>query len=142
MSAAGSSTDIGGAFLPPRSTALLLLAALPYASSWAVGLNSPTDALDLDSLLLRWSSGVNTSYSSGLKGGIAWAFDPALCDRLLPLFPEEERARSGFYGLWQHLMPSLLRCEHLEALAVLPAKHSHEHGQHIRAQQSARHRGH
>ena len=84
-------------FLPPRSTALLLLAALPYASSWAVGLNSPTDALDLDSLLLRWSSGVNTSYSSGLKGGIAWAFDPALCDRLLPLFPEEERARSGFF---------------------------------------------
>ena len=78
-------------------------------------MRTSTDALDLDSLLLRWSSGVNTSYSSGLKGGIAWAFDPALCDRLVPLFPEEERARSGFYGLWQHLMPSLLRCEHLKA---------------------------
>ena len=118
MNAAAASSN-GGALppraLPRRSTALLLLAALPLASSWAVGLNSPTDALDLDSLLLRWSSGVNTSYSSGLKGGIAWAFDPALCDRLVPLFPEEERARSGFYGLWQHLMPSLLRCEHLKA---------------------------
>ena len=50
---------------------------------WAVGESEPADAIGGDPLLVRWSSGANTSYTSGLKGGISWALDPALCDELV-----------------------------------------------------------
>uniref|UniRef100_A0A7S2GE38 EF-hand domain-containing protein n=1 Tax=Haptolina brevifila TaxID=156173 RepID=A0A7S2GE38_9EUKA len=67
-----------------------------------------------NALLARWSSGMNTSFTDGLKGGIAWAFDPRLCDSLLPLFPEEVNLISGGW-LPGAMMPSLIQCGRIKA---------------------------
>lgn len=91
---------------------------LATARGWSAGVTETVDVLDPEALLARWSSGTNTSYTSGLKGGIAWALDPDFCERMLTRFPEETLWRGGqsyFFGdAWATLMPSLLRCEHLK----------------------------
>ena len=46
---------------------------LATARGWSAGVTETVDVLDPEALLARWSSGTNTSYTSGLKGGIAWA---------------------------------------------------------------------
>ena len=65
---------------------LALLLATP-AAGWTIGVEEPVDLFDPGALIARWSHGSNTSYTDGLKGGIAWALDPDLCDRLLEKFP-------------------------------------------------------
>ena len=91
-----------------RLMALSLLAG--GVSGWAAGITDHADILAPDPLVARWSSGSNTSYTDGLKGGITWAFDPALCDRLLPLFPEESLWRGPGYFFepeaWNSARPS------------------------------------
>ena len=102
----------------PPVTALLpvTLALLPWlVGGWTAGQREPVDVLEAGARLARWSAGTNASYSDGLKGGIAWALDPALCDHLTPLFPEETEWRKGLFGFWQYGMPELLRCDHLKA---------------------------
>ena len=100
-----------------RVLSLAWLGLLPAVThAWAVGHVAPADILDnsadLDPLLVRWSVGSNTSYSEGLNGGIAWAIDPALCDALLPRFPEEAKTRTGLAGF---LHPQLISCGDLRA---------------------------
>ena len=85
-------------------------------AGWA-GAYETVDLRLPDPLIARWSVGSNKSYSDGLKGGIAWAIDPKLCEQLTPLFPEETLWHKGYFFpdvFWQAAMPSLLRCEHLK----------------------------
>ena len=87
------------------------------ASSWTVGVNQPTDAFAPDALIGRWTAGSNTSYTEGLKGGIAWAIDPKLCEQLMPLFPEDTVWRRDYIFpgyIWAYITPSFLSCDHLK----------------------------
>lgn len=97
---------------PRQLPLLVLLANAPaLATGWAVGYKTPADILDasanLDPLVARWTAGSNTSYSEGLKGGISWALDPALCDALISRFPEEEKPRTGLFAF---LHPQMISC--------------------------------
>ncbi len=86
--------------------ALVLLAAVWRAGGWvstsqellgvSLGLiqsqingtlDRPRQAIDLLGYL--WSLPEDAASSHGLGGGIAWAWDPALCDALLPNFHED-----------------------------------------------------
>ena len=99
---------------PHRALALLVL---PHVHGWSVGRTVPVDVLSAEDAqaVVRWTAGNATSFTSGLKSGIAWAFDPRLCDALMPLFPEEVAPRRGLWGLWEHTLPSFFRCAHLKA---------------------------
>ena len=98
----------------PWRVVLVHLVTTTVVQGWTVGEIEPVDVFEPNPNLVRWSMGGNASYLDGLKGGISWAIDPALCDALVPLFPEEWRPRQGWFGIWQYLYPSLLRCEHLK----------------------------
>ena len=93
-----------GSYLSMRVVPLLTALQIGAVNSWAVGALSPVDALAADALIARWSSGAN--HTDGLKGGIAWALDPALCDALVPLFPEAQGFQDGFFGFFKVAHPS------------------------------------
>ena len=91
---------------------------LGVASGWTVGDTEPTDIYGKDPSIVRWSAGSNTSSSHGLKGGITWAFDPDLCGRIMPLFPEETLWKGTYFfpdTFWAAAMPSILNCDHLKS---------------------------
>ena len=71
---------------------LVLAALLSGAHSWSIGVHGTVDLLDPDGpngTLGRWALAENTSTADALGGGISYAFDVKLCERLLPMFPEE-----------------------------------------------------
>ena len=84
----------------PITSALFLLLA-PGARAWAV---DGGDVLS-GSGSRRWSMGNASSPVEGLRGGIAWALDPNLCESLLPRFPEETNLHGGMMA-----MPKLVGC--------------------------------
>jgi len=102
--------------MAPRGRKLLqLLAATAAVHAWVVGDQESVDVLDwhLANSLVRWSTGSqNTSYTDGLKGGISWALDPALCDHLLPRFPEETTMHNT--QLWKDILPKFVQCGHIK----------------------------
>ena len=88
----------------PLRALLAALAAAPTARGWVlfpaetlqqndVELKSITDLLtrgnvDGRPVLYRWSASADIREDRGLGGGITYAFDPELCERMLPLFSE------------------------------------------------------
>ena len=71
---------------------VLAAALLGGAHSWSIGVHGTVDLLDPDGpngTLGRWPLAENTSTADALGGGISYAFDVKLCERLLPMFPEE-----------------------------------------------------
>ena len=58
----------------------------------SIGVHGTVDVLDPDGpngTLGRWPLAENTTTADALGGGISYAFDVKLCERLLPMFPEE-----------------------------------------------------
>ena len=114
--------------VPGGSRALLRLAALLHAapsSGWAVGLGNVTADIDEPGangtgMLWRWSRDTNDTTESrasvlgsqrgtGLSGGITWSLDPAFCDKLLALIPEETRLQQQT-STWLPKKPVLVDC--------------------------------
>ena len=48
------------------------------------------DSFLLDKVVVRWSLPQSPYTDDGLASGVSWALSPDFCDRLLPLFPEED----------------------------------------------------
>ena len=72
--------------------ASVLATLLGGAHSWSIGVHGTVDVLDPDGpngTLGRWPLAENTTTADALGGGISYAFDVKLCERLLPMFPEE-----------------------------------------------------
>lgn len=92
-------------------TALLAL-AVGGAWSWAIGHDGSVDVLGIDGpngTLDRWALPENLSTAESLGAGISWAWDPQLCDKLMPLFPEETQLQS--YASMFFDMPKFIDCD-------------------------------
>ena len=71
---------------------VVLAALLGGVRSWSIGVDGTVDLLDPDGpngTLGRWPLAENLTTAEALAGGISYAFDIKLCERLMPMFPEE-----------------------------------------------------
>ena len=94
-----------------------MLGLLTGCSSWAVGKEGTADIFDpSDPYLARWSQGDTSSWTDGLRGGIAWAMEPTLCDEVLARMPEETWMHVGLFGVWKTAMPTVLDCTEIQVL--------------------------
>ena len=97
-----------------------LVVLLARASAWSAGYADPVHVIGQSHNLVRWTFGDQRTgttlgdRTSGLQGAITYAFDPGLCDALLPLFPEEYEFRMGWFGLWEQSLPSFVDCDRIK----------------------------
>ena len=93
-------------------TALQAL-AVGGAWSWAIGHDGSIDVFfgedGPNGTLDRWALPENMSTAESLGAGISWAWDPQLCDKLMPLFPEETQLQA--YASVFFDMPKFIDCD-------------------------------
>ena len=112
---------------------LVLAALLGGAHSWSIGVHGTVDVLDLDGpngTLGRWPLAENTSTADALGGGISYAFDVKLCERLLPMFPEEtvlQEYTSFFFPFPRFVDCSLIERKVQQAMAGWAAANTNVH---------------
>ena len=71
---------------------------IPIAYESSGELWTGPSSFDLNSVALRWSSPSTPFTQEALGSGITWALHPSLCERLLPLFPEQESISGVGFG--------------------------------------------